>query len=41
MKAVTCDMNADFQKAFIEKCPHLEIVFDSSSSVKNFNDKGN
>ena len=32
-------MNADFQKAFIEKCPHLEIVFDHFHVVKNFNDK--
>ena len=39
VKAVTCDMNADFQKAFIEKCPHLEIVFDHFHVVKNFNDK--
>lgn len=39
MQAVACDMNSDFQKAFEEKCPHLEIVFDYFHVVKNFNDK--
>ena len=39
MKAVSCDMNSDFQEAFEEKCPHLEIVFDYFHVVKNFNDK--
>ena len=39
VQAVSCDMNSDFQKAFEEKCPHLEIVFDYFHVVKNFNDK--
>ena len=39
VKAVACDMNSDFQDAFEEKCPHLEIVFDYFHVVKNFNDK--
>ena len=39
VKAVSCDMNSDFQEAFEEKCPHLEIVFDYFHVVKNFNDK--
>ena len=30
---------SDFQDAFEEKCPHLEIVFDYFHVVKNFNDK--
>ena len=36
VKAVACDMNSDFQDAFEEKCPHLEIVFDYFHVVKNF-----
>ena len=39
VKAVACDMNSDFAEAFIERCPHLEIVFDHFHIVKNFNDK--
>lgn len=38
VKAVCCDMNAGFENAFREKCPHLEIVFDRFHIVKNFND---
>ena len=37
--AIACDMNSDFEKAFLEKCPHLQIVFDRFHIVKNFNDK--
>lgn len=37
--AIACDMNSDFEEAFIEKCPHLVIVFDHFHIVKNFNDK--
>ena len=37
--AVACDMNSDFQEAFVEKCPHLTIVFDHFHIVKNFNEK--
>ena len=36
--AVSCDMNSDFQEAFLEKCPHLDIVYDRFHLVKNFND---
>lgn len=38
VKAVSCDMNSDFQLAFKERCPHLRIVFDHFHLVKNFND---
>ena len=37
VEAVFCDMNADFPRAFLEKCPHLEIVYDRFHLVKNFN----
>ena len=37
--AVALDMNSDFQEAFMEKCPHLRVVFDYFHIVKNFNDK--
>lgn len=37
--AVACDMNSDFEEAFIEKCPHISIVFDYFHLVKNFNEK--
>ena len=36
--AVCCDMNAGFEKAFKERCPHLAIVFDRFHIVKNFNE---
>ena len=39
VEAVACDMNSDFEEAFKEKCPHLEIVYDHFHIVKNFNDK--
>lgn len=39
VKAVACDMNSDFQEAFTEKCPHIQIVFDHFHIVKNFNEK--
>ena len=39
VKAVACDMNSDFEEAFLEKCPHLQIVYDHFHIVKNFNDK--
>ena len=35
--AVACDMNSDFQEAFQEKCPHIEIVFDHFHIVQNLN----
>ena len=37
--AVACDMNSDFEEAFKEKCPHIEIVYDYFHIVKNFNEK--
>ena len=39
VKAVACDMNSDFEEAFKEKCPHLDIVYDFFHIRKNFNDK--
>ncbi len=39
VKAVACDMNSDFQEEFLERCPHLKIVFDYFHIVKNFNEK--
>ena len=38
VKAVCCDMNAGFANAFLEKCPHLEIVYDRFHIIKNFNE---
>ena len=37
--AVACDMNADFERAFLERCPHLAVVYDHFHLVKNFNEK--
>ena len=39
VEAVALDMNSDFQEAFLEKCPHLRVVFDYFHIFKNFNDK--
>ncbi len=39
VEAVACDMNSDFQEAFEERCPHIQIVFDHFHIIKNFNDK--
>ena len=39
VKAVACDMNSDFAEAFVERCPHIDIVFDRFHIVKNFNEK--
>ncbi len=39
VQAVACDMNSDFEQAFLEKCPHITIVYDHFHIVKNFNDK--
>jgi len=39
VKAVACDMNSDFEEAFLERCPHLKIVYDYFHIKKNFNDK--
>lgn len=38
VKAVACDMNAGFANAFVEKCPHIKIVFDHFHLIKNFNE---
>ena len=37
--ALACDMNSDFEEAFIEKCPHIVIIYDRFHIMKNFNDK--
>ncbi len=37
--AVACDMNSDFEEAFIDKYPHIAIVFDHFHIIKNFNEK--
>ena len=39
VKAVASDMNADFQEAFLEKYPHIRVVYDRFHIVKNLNDK--
>lgn len=39
VEAVACDMNADFERAFLERRPHLDIVYDRFHIVKNFNEK--
>jgi len=39
VKAVASDMNSDFEEAFMEKCPHIDIVYDYFHIKKNFNDK--
>lgn len=38
VEAVACDMNSDFEEAFKDKYPHIEIVFDHFHIIKNFND---
>ena len=37
--AVACDMNSDFEEAFLDKCPHIKIVYDYFHIKKNFNEK--
>ncbi len=39
VQAVACDMNSDFEEAFVDRCPHIVPVFDHFHIVKNFNDK--
>lgn len=39
VEALACDMNSDFEEAFLEKCPHMKIVYDHFHIVKNFNEK--
>ncbi len=38
VQAVACDMNSDFEEAFLEKSRHITIVYDHFHIVKNFND---
>ena len=37
VEAVACDMNSDFQEAFEERCPHIQVVFDHFHIVQHFN----
>ena len=39
VEAASAGMNSDFEEAFLDKCPHLKIVFDRFRIVKNVNDK--
>jgi transposase len=39
VEAAAMDMNSDFQEAFKERCPWIQIVYDHFHLVKNFNDK--
>ena len=39
VEVVACDMNSDYQEAFEERCPHIQIVFDHFHLIKNFNDR--
>ena len=36
---IACDMNADFERAFLERHPHLAVIYDHFHLVRNFNDK--
>ena len=37
VEAIACDMNSDFQEAFEERCPHIQVVFDHFHIVQHFN----
>ncbi|QUC02226.1 ISL3 family transposase [Atopobium sp. oral taxon 416] len=39
VEAIACDMNADFERAFLKRHPHLDIVYDYFHLIKNFNEK--
>ncbi|QUC02491.1 transposase [Atopobium sp. oral taxon 416] len=39
VEVIACDMNADFECAFLERFLHLDIVYDYFHIVKNFNEK--
>jgi hypothetical protein len=39
VEAIACDMNADFERAFLERFPHLDVVYDRFHLIKNFNEK--
>ncbi len=38
VKAIACDMNSDFEEAFRDTYPHIQVVFDHFHIIKNFND---
>ena len=39
VEAIACDMNADFERAFLKRHPHLSVIYDRFHLVKNFNEK--
>jgi len=39
VKAIACDMNSDYEEAFMDRCPDIRIVYDRFHIIKNFNDK--
>ena len=39
VETIACDMNADFERAFLKRHPHLSVVYDCFHIVKNFNEK--
>ena len=39
VEAIACDMNADFECAFLKRHPYLDIVYEYFHLVKNFNEK--
>ncbi|MFC2648194.1 MAG: transposase, partial [Coriobacteriaceae bacterium] len=39
VETIACDMNADFECAFLKRHPHLSVVYDRFHLVKNFNEK--
>ena len=39
VEAIACDMNVDFECAFLKRHPHLSVVYDRFHLVKNFNEK--
>ena len=39
VEAIACDMNADFECAFLKRHPHLSVVYDRFHLMKNFNEK--
>lgn len=39
VEAIACDMNTDFGRAFLERFPHLDVVYDRFHLIKNFNEK--
>ena len=36
---IACDMDADFERAFLERHPHLAVICDRFHLVRNFSDK--